>query len=85
MIDVELFNTPNPAAAENYLQDLNPNSLEILNECFAEPSLADIQAQDACQFERTGYFTRDKNNAPDGKIIFNRIVTLRDTWEKINK
>ena len=80
-----LFNTPNPAAADNYLKDLNPESLKTLEECFAEPSLTNTKVQEGYQFERTGYFTRDNENSSDGKIVFNRIVTLRDTWEKMNK
>ena len=80
-----LFNTPNPAASANYLDDLNPESLQILGECFAEPGLADAKAETGIQFERTGYFTRDVDNAGDGRPVFNRIVTLRDTWGKINK
>jgi glutaminyl-tRNA synthetase len=80
-----LFNTPNPAASANYLDDLNPESLQILCECFAEPGLADAKAEAGIQFERTGYFTRDVDNAGDDRPVFNRIVTLRDAWGKINK
>lgn len=80
-----LFNTANPAAADNYLEDLNPDSLQILEECFAEPSLLNKNIQEGIQFERTGYFTKDKEKSTNGKAIFNRIVTLRDTWEKLKK
>ncbi|MEM8844011.1 MAG: glutamine--tRNA ligase/YqeY domain fusion protein [Pseudomonadota bacterium] len=80
-----LFNTANPAAADNYLEDLNPDSLQILEECFAEPSLLNKNIQEGIQFERTGYFTKDKEKKTNGKAIFNRIVTLRDTWEKLKK
>ncbi|MEM7304763.1 MAG: glutamine--tRNA ligase, partial [Pseudomonadota bacterium] len=80
-----LFNTPNPAASDDYLQDLNPESLQILETCFAEPDLGDTEIQAGYQFERTGYFTRDKENAEGGKPVFNRVVTLRDTWGKISK
>ena len=80
-----LFNTPNPAAAENFLQEINPESLQILETCFAEPDLINAQAQSGVQFERTGYFTRDKENTAADKPVFNRVVTLRDTWGKINK
>ena len=80
-----LFNTPNPAASENYLDDLNPDSLQIIKECFVEPSLTDSKTEAGIQFERTGYFTRDNKNTKDGRPVFNRIVTLRDTWGKMNK
>jgi glutaminyl-tRNA synthetase len=80
-----LFNTPNPAAADNYLQEINPESLQILETCFAEPGLINTPTQSGVQFERTGYFTRDKENTVADKPVFNRVVTLRDTWGKINK
>ena len=80
-----LFNTPNPAASDNYLNDLNPESLQILDECFAEPGLADVRPGTGIQFERTGYFTRDKSDNENARPVFNRVVTLRDTWGKINK
>ena len=80
-----LFNTPNPAASDNITDSLNPSSLEVLAQCYAEPSLADVKSGQAFQFERSGYYVRDISNAPDGKIIFNRTVTLRDTWAKLNK
>ena len=80
-----LFNTPNPAAEENYIECLNPDSLQTLTNCFAEPSLQDAKLNQGFQFERTGYFIRDRDAAADGKIVFNRTVTLRDTWAKLNK
>ena len=80
-----LFNTANPGAADNLIDSLNPQSLEVLSNCFAEPSLAQAKAEQAYQFERTGYFTRDKLDSSDNKIVFNRTVTLRDTWAKLNK
>jgi glutaminyl-tRNA synthetase len=80
-----LFNTPNPGASDTMLDSLNPNSLEILENCFAEPSMADANAEQGFQFERNGYYTRDKQNGKDGKIAFNRTVTLRDTWAKLNR
>ncbi len=78
-----LFNTVNPAAKDNYLEDLNPGSLEVINNAFAEPSLSSAIAGEGIQFERTGYFTRDASSSD--KVIFNRTVTLRDTWEKVSK
>ncbi|MFK7795060.1 MAG: glutamine--tRNA ligase/YqeY domain fusion protein [Gammaproteobacteria bacterium] len=80
-----LFNTPNPGAEENMLDSLNPGSLEVLDHCFAEPYMADAEAEQNFQFERTGYYTRDKVDSKDGKAVFNRTVTLRDTWAKVSK
>ncbi len=80
-----LFNTPNPGAEENMLDSLNPDSLEVLDNCFAEPSMAEAEAEKSFQFERTGYYTRDKSDNKNGKVVFNRTVTLRDTWAKVSK
>ena len=80
-----LFNNPNPAAEDNFIECLNPDSLQVLNNCFAEPSLQNAEANQGIQFERTGYFIRDRDATTDGKIVFNRTVTLRDTWAKLNK
>ena len=81
-----LFNTPNPGASDNFIDCLNGDSLQILNPCYAEPSLQSADLNQGFQFERTGYFVRDKDtNGDDGKLIFNRTVTLRDTWAKLNK
>ncbi len=63
---------------------LNPNSLEVLTDCRLEPSLADAKPGDRCQFERLGYFCVDPDSSPD-KLVFNRTVTLRDTWANIQK
>ena len=63
---------------------LNPSSLEVVEGCFVEPSLRNAKAGDRFQFERQGYFCADPDSAP-GKPVFNRTVTLRDTWAKIEK
>jgi glutaminyl-tRNA synthetase len=63
---------------------LNPRSLEILNGCRVEPSLASASPGDHYQFERLGYFCVDPDSA-QGSLVFNRTVTLRDTWAKIAK
>jgi len=68
----------------DYKSGLNPRSLEILNGCRLEPSLAEAKPGQALQFERLGYFCLDKDSAP-GKPVFNRTVTLKDTWAKIAK
>ncbi|MBF6647792.1 glutamine--tRNA ligase/YqeY domain fusion protein [Methylobacter sp. BlB1] len=76
-----LFKVPNPDNEENFLDALNPNSLEILTDCRVEASLAEAKPESRYQFERTGYFCLDPDSA-DGKLVFNRTVTLRDSWEK---
>jgi glutaminyl-tRNA synthetase len=64
--------------------NLNPNSLEVRPVCYLEPSLATAGAGDRFQFERLGYFCVDKDSQP-GQLVFNRTVTLVDTWAKIEK
>jgi len=63
---------------------INPNSLEVLTSCQVEPSLKDAKNSDRFQFERLGYFCLDPDSKPDA-LVFNRTVTLRDTWAKIEK
>jgi glutaminyl-tRNA synthetase len=63
---------------------LNPDSLRTLTQCVVEPALAEAGAGDAFQFERQGYFCADLDHA-NGKVVFNRTVTLRDTWAKIEQ
>ena len=83
-----LFQVPNPDDAPEggtFLENLNPNSLEVLNGCKLEPSLSDMQPGDLpVQFERLGYFCLDKDASAD-KPVFNRTVTLKDTWAKVKK
>ena len=69
---------------QDYLSNLNPNSLEVLSDCKLEPALADSNVGDAFQFERMGYFCVDPDSTP-GKLVFNRTITLRDTWAKISQ
>ena len=63
---------------------INPNSLEILTESFVEQSLAKANPGDRFQFERQGYFCVDLDST-GGKLVFNRTVTLRDAWAKIEQ
>ncbi|MCK5305840.1 MAG: glutamine--tRNA ligase/YqeY domain fusion protein [Candidatus Omnitrophica bacterium] len=79
-----LFLTRDPNEAEDYKDNFNKESLIILNKCYLEPSLKNAKPDSKYQFERLGYFCLDKDAAKD-KLIFNRIVSLRDTWAKINK
>ncbi|MDA1050964.1 MAG: glutamine--tRNA ligase/YqeY domain fusion protein [Planctomycetota bacterium] len=66
----------------DWRSNLNPNSLETLADCKLEPSLAEAELGVGYQFERTGYFCLDKDSRP-GKLVFNRAVSLRDTWAKV--
>jgi glutaminyl-tRNA synthetase len=75
-----LFKVPNPGRNREYHRDLNPESLQILQDCMLEPSLAEVQEGARFQFEREGYFCRDIEVSTDGKPVFNRIVSLRDSW-----
>jgi glutaminyl-tRNA synthetase len=74
-----LFIKPDPSG-ENFAADLNPNSLEVLA-ARVEPAIADAKVEVPVQFERQGYFCRDRETTP-GKLVFNRTVGLRDTWAK---
>ncbi len=77
-----LFTHPNPAASEDFTEHLNPESLNTLSNCKLEPSLADASTETHYQFERTGYFIKDTKAK---SLTFNRTVTLRDAWAKIDK
>ncbi len=82
-----LFTKENPDEVEEgkkFTDNLNPNSLEILPECFVEPALLDAKPLDRFQFERLGYFCVDKDSSKE-KLIFNRTVGLKDTWAKVQK
>jgi glutaminyl-tRNA synthetase len=82
-----LFLKENPSDVEegqDWRSNLNPDSEEVLTGCKLEPSLADVTSGVPVQFERLGYFCRD-DKAGDGQLVFNRTVTLRDTWSKIEK
>ena len=83
-----LFTKENPDATEegkDFTANLNPNSLEILTDCRVEPSLAGAKPLARVQFERLGYFCTDPDTESQNKLIFNRTVTLRDTWARIQK
>jgi glutaminyl-tRNA synthetase len=79
-----LFSVENPDDGEDVNQVINPNSLEILSECYLEPSLSDAIPGDKFQFERNGYFCVDLDSTND-QLVFNRTVTLKDSWAKIEK
>jgi len=80
-----LFSKEDPNAVEEgktFLDNLNPNSLEVLHNCKLERSLAKAEAGDRFQFERLGYFCVDLDTTSE-RLVFNRTVPLRDTWAKI--
>ncbi|MCX6616835.1 MAG: glutamine--tRNA ligase/YqeY domain fusion protein [Acidobacteria bacterium] len=77
-----LFRRPDPHAADDFVAELNPSSEEVLTGCRLEPSLANLPVGSRVQFERVGYFCVDPDSQP-GRPVFNRTVTLRDTWAKI--
>ncbi len=81
-----LFMKPNPTEGEgDYKESLNPDSLQALGDCRLEPSLGQAKSDIRYQFERLGYFVLDGKDAAPGRLVFNRIVSLRDTWAKIEK
>jgi glutaminyl-tRNA synthetase len=78
-----LFRSAYPGAGgRDLFEDLNPDSETVLRECLVEPSLAGLPAGETVQFERLGYFCPDPDSAP-GALVFNRTLTLRDTWAKL--
>lgn len=80
-----LFRVENPSAEEGDFKDyLNPDSLKIIAQAMAEPALAQAKEEDRYQFIRLGYFAMDKDS-DTGKLIFNRTVTLKDSWAKEQK
>ncbi len=83
-----LFNRPDPDQTEedgDFLDNLNPQSLETLQDCRFEPSLNDADPETTYQFERIGYFCADNKDSSRGAPVFNRAVALRDSWAKIAK
>lgn len=83
-----LFKVANPDADKgdaDFKSHLNPDSLETLTSCHVEPSLAGAAPGSRCQFERLGYFCVDPVDSSNGALVFNRTVSLRDSWSKIEK
>ena len=77
-----LFKLPNPDSEDNFIDALNPDSLSVLTNARVEASLATAQSGNTFQFERTGYFCVDSVESTADSLVFNRTVTLRDTWGK---
>jgi glutaminyl-tRNA synthetase len=83
-----LLSKPDPddvPEGADWKSNLNPNSLEVLTGCRLEPSLAGAQPGESFQFERLGYFCVDRKDSKPGRLVFNRAVSLRDTWAKIEQ
>jgi glutaminyl-tRNA synthetase len=78
-----LFLVPNPGAGDaDFLKQMNPNAVKVLQHAKLEPGLANAKPEDRFQFERHGYFVADLRDSKPGKPVFNRAVTLRDSWTK---
>jgi len=83
-----LFVNPSPGSNDpggNFLNDLNPDSIETVTSCRVEPGLLKATPADVYQFERVGYFCVDSKESRPGALVFNRTVTLRDTWAKLEQ
>ena len=83
-----LFSVPNPGRDDpegNFLNDLNHKSVEVITNCKTEPELINTNPADVFQFEREGYFCMDNKDSRPDKLVFNRTVTLRDTWAKFER
>ncbi|MFD2743467.1 MULTISPECIES: glutamine--tRNA ligase/YqeY domain fusion protein [Sphingobacterium] len=76
-----LFQDENPAAAEDFRASINPDSLQIVEQAYVEPDLANAELGRGYQFIRMGYYTLDTKSTPE-HLVFNRTVTLRDSWAK---
>jgi glutaminyl-tRNA synthetase len=79
-----LFTSENPETGDDLTNSINPDSLQALTSCKVEPGLANASPGSRLQFERLGYFCVDPDSSPD-QLVFNRTVTLRDSWAKIKK
>ena len=75
------YNSPTPGRDRDFIDDINPNSLEVLTNCKIEPDLLTLNETTPIQFERLGYFYKDLDSRPD-LPVYNRTISLRDTWNK---
>ena len=80
-----LFISENPEASGDFTDDLNPDSLKIIKNAKLEASLANADPKSIYQFERTGYFVLDSKDSSENNLIFNRAVSLRDSWARLNR
>ena len=80
-----LFMSETPGSGgKDFIEDINPDSLETLSSCFVEPALGEAQSGDRYQFLRNGYFSVDVDSRPD-RLVFNKTIGLRDSWARIQK
>ena len=77
--------TTPPEGSDDWLDNLNPESLKVLGGAKLEPALAEARAGTTVQFERMGYFFLDAVDSRPGSLVFNRTITLKDTWAKVKK
>lgn len=83
-----LFSVPNPEVTnegEDFIKNINPDSLKTLDTCLTESNLSQIETEVPFQLERIGYFCKDRDSETDEQLILNRTVALRDSWGKLNK
>jgi glutaminyl-tRNA synthetase len=83
-----LFSVPNPEVTnegEDFIKNINPDSLKTLDTCLTESNLSQIETEVPFQLERIGYFCKDRDSESDKQLILNRTVALRDSWGKLNK
>jgi glutaminyl-tRNA synthetase len=75
-----LFKVPEPGKEGDFLDDINTDSLQVKTHCLLEPALAQAKVGERFQFEREGYFCRDQDVGKNGRLVFNKVVGLRDSW-----
>ena len=80
-----LFMSDNPETNGDFIDDINPESLNIIKSAKLEASLRSASSETIYQFERTGYFIKDSKDSSDNNLIFNRAVSLRDSWARLNR
>ena len=80
-----LFMNENPEVNGDFIKDINQKSLIVVDKAYLEKSMENAKDDFAYQFERTGYFIKDNKYTDDNKFVFNRAVSMRDSWSKINK
>ena len=80
-----LFKSQNPEASGDFVDDLNPDSLKLIKNAKLETCLSNAESKSIYQFERTGYFVLDSKDSSENNLIFNRAVSLRDSWAKLNR
>ena len=80
-----MFKVPNPGVADSIDDEINEESLRVVADARLESGLLDAAAGERFQFERLGYFYVDPESSRPGQPVFNRVVTLRDTWGKLER